>query len=91
MGQNKDYAIGICSVSSRLEIMIICPSGITCLPWTVVSVSLHYSNPTKCACLLRSCILVFPFISSVEIKKKNLRIGKQYQRPCVILSSNLSF
>jgi hypothetical protein len=90
MGQTKDYAIGICSVSSRLEIRIICPSGVTRLPWTVVSVSFNYTNPTKCACLLRSCIFVFPFISSVENKiKKHLRIGKQYQLQCVILSSNL--
>ena len=49
LGQTHDYKIGILSFSARhaalrsntgwLEIEIMCPSGATCLPVTVVSVS----------------------------------------------------
>jgi hypothetical protein len=49
--ENKEYKIGICCLSAKhttflvkvnagwLEIRIMCPSGATCLPWTVVSVN----------------------------------------------------
>ena len=63
-GQTKDYKIGICWSSSKHMVLrsksrdqnqdIVSEWSDISIPWTVVSVSQHYRNTTKCDGLVQS-------------------------------------
>ena len=86
-GQTKDYKIGICWFSSKHMVLrsksraqnqdIVSEWSDISIPWTVVSVSQHYRNTTKCDGLVRSghhLIEMQHVLTMILLKKKKMLI-----------------